>query len=84
MQREANRWSANRGRGPISLIVADFEYSYDRAGHAGYLARDGEGAMRMVRWPFHHIVAGCWTRLSFLEQTPTPVRRYHAHGGPGG
>ena len=73
MQREANRWSANRGRGPISLIVTDFEYSYDRAGHGGYLARDGEGAMRKVRWPFHHIVAGCWARLSFLEQTPTPV-----------
>ena len=56
----------------LTLIVCDFEYSYDRDRHAGYLVAEGKGAERRIRWPFHRIAAASWLVLRFAPGKTVP------------
>lgn len=50
----------------LTLIVCDFEYSYDRDRHAAYMMAEGKAAERRIRWPFHRIAAVSWLVMRFL------------------
>ena len=56
----------------LTLIVCDFEYSYDRDRHAGYLVAEGKAAERRIRWPFHRIAAASWLVLRFTPGKTVP------------
>ena len=56
----------------LTLIVCDFEYSYDRDRHAGYLVAEGKAAERRIRWPFHRIAAASWLVLRFAPGKAVP------------
>ena len=56
----------------LTLIVCDFEYSYDRDRHAGYLVAEGKAAERKIRWPFHRIAAASWLVLRFTPGKTVP------------
>ena len=60
-------------RGPQRIIVADFEYRWDRSRYEGYRVAEGESAEPKVRWPFHRIAAASWMQLRFDsgEEVPT-------------
>ena len=60
-------------RGPRRIIVADFEYRWDRARYEGYRVSEGESAEPKIRWPFHRIAAASWMQLRFDsgEEVPT-------------
>ncbi|MEP2722585.1 hypothetical protein [Roseibium sp.] len=74
--REARLFAANNvdsdDKGHRTYIVADFEYEYQRAAHAGYRAAEGVGAEEKIRWPFHRIVAAAWTVLRFVPGQAVP------------
>ena len=57
----------------LTLIVCDFEYSYDRDRHAGYLVAEGKAAERRIRWPFHRIAAASWLVLRFTPGKTIPI-----------
>ena len=48
---------------PTRLIVADFEYRWDRARYDAYRVAEGSDAERSIRWPFHRIIAASWLQL---------------------
>ncbi|WP_120075418.1 hypothetical protein [Aurantiacibacter odishensis] len=50
----------------LTLIVCDFEYSYDRDRHAAYMMAEGKAAERKIRWPFHRIAAVSWLVARYL------------------
>ena len=56
----------------LTLIVCDFEYSYDRDRHGGYLVAEGKGAERRIRWPFHRIAAASWLVVRFAPGKTVP------------
>lgn len=56
----------------LTLIVCDFEYSYDRDCHAGYLVAEGKAAERRIRWPFHRIATASWLVLRFTPGKTVP------------
>ena len=56
----------------LTLIVCDFEYSYDRDRHGGYLVAEGKAAERRIRWPFHRIAAASWLVLRFAPGKAVP------------
>ena len=60
-------------RGSQRIIVADFEYRWDRSRYEGYRVAEGESAEPKVRWPFHRIAAASWMQLRFDsgEEVPT-------------
>ena len=57
----------------LTLIVADFEYSYDRDRHGGYGLAEGKAAERKIRWPFHRISASSWLVLRFTPGKAVPA-----------
>ena len=56
----------------LTLIVADFEYSYDRERHGGYALAEGKAAERKIRWPFHRVAAASWLVLRFTPGKTLP------------
>ena len=56
----------------LTLIVADFEYSYDRERHGGYSLAEGKAAERKIRWPFHRISSASWLVLRFAPGKTVP------------
>ncbi len=56
----------------LTIIVADFEYSYDRDRHTGYRIAEGRAAEPKVRWPFHRIAASSWLTLRFTPGKTVP------------
>ncbi|MXO49635.1 hypothetical protein GRI69_15395 [Erythrobacter vulgaris] len=60
-------------RGPQRIIVADFEYRWDRARYEGYRVEEGESAESSIRWPFHRIAAASWMQLRFETGEEVPV-----------
>lgn len=60
-------------RGPQRIIVADFEYRWDRSRYEGYRVAEGESAEPKIRWPFHRIAAASWMQLrcDSGEEVPT-------------
>ena len=56
----------------LTLIVADFEYAYDRDRHAAYRVAEGKAAEPKVRWPFHRIAATSWLTLRFVPGKTVP------------
>ena len=56
----------------LTLIVADFEYRYDRERHAGYALAEGKAAERKIRWPFHRVAAASWLVFRFTPGKTVP------------
>ena len=56
----------------LTLIVADFEYSYDRERHGGYALAEGKAAERKIRWPFHRVAAASWLVIRFTPGKTVP------------
>lgn len=57
----------------LRLIVADFEYAWDRNAYAGYVVSEGKGARTDLRWPFHRVAAASWMVLRFDPQAEVPM-----------
>ena len=60
-------------RGPRRIIVADFEYRWDRSRYEGYRVAEGESAEPKIRWPFHRIAAASWMQLRFNSGEDVPI-----------
>ncbi len=58
--------------GAHTIIVADFEYAYDRDRHHAYRVAEGASAEPTIRWPFHRIAAASWIVLRFVAGEPLP------------
>lgn len=74
-EEDARLFSANAGAdhtGPTTIIVADFEYEYDRGRHHAYAVAEGAGAEQSIRWPFHRIAAASWMVLRFRPDKVIP------------
>ena len=56
----------------LTLIVADFEYSYDRDRHTGYKIAEGKAAEPKIRWCLHRIAAVSWMILRFVPGKTVP------------
>jgi len=54
-----------------SLIVADFEFLWDRSRHHGYKTREGKDAAA-IRWPYDRIAAASWMTLTFVAGENSP------------
>lgn len=69
------RAQASDGKGPrpVRLVIADWEYSYDRSAHDGYKTAEGADAETGIRWPFHRIACGSWMILRFDPQADVPL-----------
>jgi hypothetical protein len=51
------------------FVIADFEYSYDKSRHDGYVAGEGDAAEKTTRWPFHRIAAASWMVIEYQPAT---------------
>ena len=56
----------------LTLIVADFEYRYDRDRHTGYKIAEGKAAEPKIRWCFHRVAAVSWMILRFVPGKTVP------------
>lgn len=71
---QASRFcSAPRDQKAMTIVVNDWEYLYDRVRHDQYRHREGKGAERNIRWPFHRIVAGAWAIIDFPAGGALPI-----------
>lgn len=60
-------------RCPQRIIVADFEYRWDRTRYEGYRVAEGESAEPTIRWPFHRVAAASWIQLRFDPGEEVPA-----------
>ena len=67
----AARNSGAESRSTRSLIVADFEFLWDRSRHHGYKTQEGKDAAT-IRWPFDRIAAASWISLTFVAGETSP------------
>ncbi|MEE4212536.1 MAG: hypothetical protein V2I43_25100 [Parvularcula sp.] len=67
----AARNSGEEGRSTRSLVVADFEFLWDRSRHHGYKTQEGKDAAA-IRWPFDRIAASSWISLTFVGGETSP------------
>ena len=67
----AARNSGEEGRPTRSLIVADFEFLWDRSRHHGYKTQEGKDAAP-IRWPYDRIAAASWITLTFVAGERSP------------
>lgn len=58
--------------GSQTIIVADFEYAYDRDRHDAYKVAEGASAEPTIRWPYHRIAAASWWVLRFVSGEAVP------------
>ncbi|RDC61355.1 hypothetical protein HME9302_02577 [Alteripontixanthobacter maritimus] len=76
LQQQASKFSMRAGGENESevkvFIIADFEFSYDRSRHEGYMVQEGASAQTSIRWPFHRIAAASWQVMRFLPGLETP------------
>lgn len=76
LERQARNFSARNGseecRSIRSLIVADFEFLWDRSRHHGYKTQEGKDAAP-IRWPFDRIAAASWIALTFVPGEIGPL-----------
>ncbi|MDE0900789.1 MAG: hypothetical protein OSA41_03620 [Erythrobacter sp.] len=79
LEREARKFLELDGedrranRCPQRIIVADFEYRWDRTRYDGYRVAEGESAEPTIRWPFHRVAAASWLQLRFDPGVEVPV-----------
>lgn len=79
LERDARRFlgldagDGRAGRSPQRIIVADFEYRWDRSRYDGYRVSEGESAEPKIRWPFHRIAAASWLQLRFDPGEEVPA-----------
>ncbi|WP_422356987.1 hypothetical protein [Qipengyuania flava] len=78
LEREARLFAArSSGDGqsdrPIRLIIADFEYRWDRLRYDAYRVEEGCDAEPLIRWPFHRIAAASWLQLRIDPGEDIPV-----------
>jgi len=79
LEREARKFlglhagNSRAGRSPQRIIVADFEYRWDRSRYDGYCVSEGESAEPTIRWPFHRIAAASWLQLRFDPGEEVPA-----------
>ena len=79
LEREARKFlglhagNSRAGRSPQRIIVADFEYRWDRSRYDGYCVSEGESAEPTIRWPFHRIAAASWLQLRFDSGEEVPA-----------
>lgn len=75
LERQARSFAARNGSEEgmrtRSLIVADFEFLWDRSRHHGYKTQVGSDAAA-IRWPFDRISAASWITLTFVSGEDTP------------
>lgn len=65
---EASRFrsrAANDKRGPLKIIVSDFEFAYDMPSFRRYQRAEDDPTEGWCRWPYHHICAAAWVMLTF-------------------
>lgn len=58
--------------GAKTIIVADFEYAWDRDRYDAYRIAEGASAEPTIRWPFHRIAAASWIVLRFVAGETVP------------
>ena len=79
LEREARKFlelgceEKRANRCPQRIIVADFEYRWDRSRYDGYRVAEGESAEPTIRWPFHRIAAASWLQLRFDPGEEVPA-----------
>ncbi len=79
LERDARRFlgldagDGRAGRSPQRIIVADFEYRWDRSRYDGYRVSEGESAEPTIRWPFHRMAAASWLQLRFDPGEEVPA-----------
>lgn len=79
LEREARKFLELDGedrranRSPQRIIVADFEYRWDRTRYEGYRVAEGESAESTIRWPFHRVAASSWLQLRFDPGEEVPA-----------
>lgn len=67
----AARNRSEKGSSSCSLIVADFEFLWDRSRYDGYRTQAGTDAAN-IRWPFDRIAAASWIVLTFINGEHVP------------
>ena len=78
LEREARLFAARSGGDgqsdrPTRLIIADFEYRWDRLRYDAYRVEEGCDAEPLIRWPFHRIAAASWLQLRIDPGEDIPV-----------
>ncbi len=79
LEREARKFlelaceDRRANRCPQRIIVADFEYRWDRSRYDGYCVSEGESAEPKIRWPFNRIAAASWLQLCFKPGEEVPA-----------
>jgi len=58
--------------GAQTIIVADFEYAWDRDRHHAYRVAEGASAEPTIRWPFHRVAAASWIVVRFVAGEALP------------
>ena len=76
LQQQASQFTMRAGGENESAIktyvIADFEFSYDRSRHEGYMVQEGASAETNIRWPFHRIAAASWQIMRCIPGLDTP------------
>jgi hypothetical protein len=69
------RSQGKEGRGvpAIRLVIADWEYAYDRSAYAAYQVAEGADGERDIRWPFHRIACATWMVLRLEPGAEVPL-----------
>lgn len=62
----------SKSQRPLRIVVADFEFGYDRIRNGGYRTAEGKDAENDIRWPFHRVACACWFVLRFDLQCDVP------------
>jgi hypothetical protein len=73
---EARRFrsrATNERRGPLKIIVSDFEFVYDMPAFRRYQHAECDPTNGWVRWPYHHICAAAWMMLTFRPGFDQPI-----------
>lgn len=73
---EARRFrsrATNERRGPLKIIVSDFEFVYDMPAFRRYQHAECDPTNGWVRWPYHHICAASWIMLTFRPGFDLPT-----------
>lgn len=65
--------AAENGNTSRTLIIADFEFLFDRSVYDGYRISEGDTACPNIRWPFHRIAAASWMTATFIAGEDVPA-----------
>jgi hypothetical protein len=73
---EAQRFrsrATNERRGPLKIIVSDFEFAYDMQSFRKYQQAEDDATDGWVRWPFHQICGAAWAIITFRPRLKQPI-----------